>query len=1355
MKYNKIPQFILTDVENGQWTGSFPAAALFVDISGFTQLTTQLMEHDIEGAEVLAQLINGVLGPLIETVYNWNGFITNLAGDAFIAVFPAHSAEGYQRALIAGWQISQHMLNSPVRTTRFGSFRFSIRVSIACGDVDWGTWYKGEGQEAEYYFIGKAIDHSLEIDQFVQKGTVYLSKELYEHLPHNLVDVDDSHQQQLRINGVDKSLLNALSSNITTINYHLARDVASLSPYWAANQPSGEFRQVATLFVNFQNLWAEQEIEKFQRTLSRLLAQYDGYLSLIGRVGPLDQGCTFVFFWGAPTNHENDLSRALNFVLNLRDASPVPIRAGITYNLVYAGHAGTNRYTKYTCFGNPVNLAARQFMAARWGEILLDEVTAGQVGTEFVISEHGWHHFKGIEDRQLIFTLNRRHVHAKPISFHNPIVGRQQELDRLWQAMQPILENKFGGIVTVVGEAGIGKSRLLYEIQQRIRLHFKTVFENAAHITADASQEIGWFQCQADEIRRQPLSSIKSFVYHYFEQSANQSAFVNKRNFVDKLDDLIRVTTDEELATELDRTRPLFAALIGLPWDDSRFRHLEPELWFTNTLNALKAFIKAESLRHPVVICIEDTHWIDKETQQFIDMLVRNVESYPFLLLLSTRPSTASAIEASASGTQIRKIIDANQSKIPRTKVALNRLGTDGLILLATYHLEGTVSPTLIDVLAEQSNGNPFYAEQLLLYWQEHQHLQWSDHGWQLQQHQSALFLPHASRLSVNARTILTARLDRLPAAVKEIVKKAAVLGREFDVRVLAHLCEQQEDLRSQLVKGEKFQIWSAQTATSYIFNHELLRNAAYDIQLRSHLRKLHRSATTAIEEVYAETLNAHYVDLVHHAHRGQDVEKERHYAQLAGKSAAIDYANEEALQFVNRALELTPEDEYERLFDLSLMREQTYDILGDRQQQQQNLEILEYLLPFIEDRERQAQYYLRSALYYRVTNHYNDALSALAQVKELASTLEDPGTILTYYVERGRVLIRAGDYTTAKAELNNGLMLAQKENLPHALVDNLSQLATIDYYESNYSIAQARFQKALAIYQSVGHPKGEINCLYMNSVISYKQGDYTEAQQQLGRALDISRAIGWRYSETFILGQLGNNYFDLGDYKQSKIYHQRARYLCQEINDLEGEAVSLDTLGLISLFLSSPQMAQLRLKQAQAIQNQIDDKHGLAFTLTHMGFTQIALGLLNAAQSAFEEAICLRQELGETAAMIDSSAGLAYVHWQQKDISTAVEQTLEIVEWIKSNGVDGIEFPVHVCQLCFKILINHSDVQAAKFVLETGYDIVRSRAAKIHDADIRRIFLHNVPFNREIVANWRRYSCTSPQERKALIHGH
>lgn len=1355
MKYNEIPQFILTDVKNGQWTGQFPAASLFVDISGFTQLTTQLMEHDLEGAEVLAQLINGVLGPLIATVYEWNGFITNLAGDAFIAVFPAHSAEGYQRALMAGWQISQHMLNSPVRTTRFGSFRFSIRVSVACGNVDWGAWYKGEGEEAEYYFIGEAIDHCLEIDQVAQKGTVYLSKDLYAQLPHDLVRVDEFHHQHLRLGHVDNSLLSALSSSITAINDHLSREVASLSPYWTANQPSGEFRQVATVFVNFQNLWAEEEIEKFQRTLSRLLAQYDGYLSLIGRVGPLDQGCTFVFFWGAPANHENDLSRALNFVLNLRDASPAPIRAGITYDLVYAGHAGTNRYTKYTCFGNPVNLAARQFMAARWGEILLDEVTANQVGTEFVISEHGWHHFKGIEDRQLIFTLNRRHTHTKPISFHNPIVGRQQELDRLWQAMQPILQNKFGGVVTVVGEAGIGKSRLLYELQQRIRLNFKASAENSAQTAADASREIGWFQCQADEIRRQPLSAIKSFVYHYFDQSANQSAFINKRNFVDKLDDIIRVTTDEELAAELDRTRPLFAALIGLPWDDSRFRHLEPELWFTNTLNALKAFVKAESLRHPVVICIEDTHWIDKETQQFIDMLVRNVESYPFILLLSTRPSTASAIEASVSGTQIRKITDANQSGISRTTIALNRLGTDGLNLLATYHLEGTVSPILVDVLAEQSNGNPFYAEQLLLYWQEHQHLQWSDHGWQLQQHQSALFLPHASRLSVNARTILTARLDRLPAAVKEIVKKAAVLGREFDIRVLAHLCEHQEDLRSQLVKAEAFQIWSAQTPTSYIFNHELLRNAAYDIQLRSRLRTLHRNAVIAIEQVYAEKLDVHYVDLAHHSHRGHDVDKERHYAQLAGRSAAIDYANEEALQFVNRALELTSEDEYERRFDLLLMREQTYDILGDRQQQKQDLDLLGELVRVIKDEEKQVQYHLRQALFFRITNCYDDALSVLEKVNRIASTFDNPVSLITCCIERGRVFIQTGDYASAKIELNRGLKLSQREGITRLIFDCLSQLANNDYYESNYHVAQARFHQALAIYQSVGHPKGEINCLYMNSVISYKLGNYTEAQQHLGRALEISRTIGWRVGETTTLGQLGNNYFDLGDYKQSKIYHQRARYLCQEINDLEGEAVSLDTLGLISLFLSSPQMAQLRFKQAQDIQNQIGDKHGLAFTLTHMGFTQIALGLLNAAQTAFEEAICLRQELGETAAMIDSSAGLAYVHWQQKDVTRAVEQTLEIVDWIKTNGVDGIEFPVHVCQLCFKILNNHSDTKSAKTALQIGYDIVRSRASKIQDSNMRRMFLHNVPFNREIVGNWRRYTCTSSQERKALFHGY
>ena len=229
----------------------------------------------------------------------------------------------------------------------------------------------------------------------------------------------------------------------------------------------GEFRQVVTMFINLRELPDGAAGLELQHTLFRLLGQHGGYLCRIGQIGGDDPGATLLLFWGAPTSLENDLQRALDFGLDFQQQIGVPLRAGITNQLVYAGFVGADIREEYTCYGTAVNLAARLMVTAEWGEILLDAASAAQARAAFVCQAQGVRAFKGFDTPQPVWALIGQQ-RWRPTSYPRPLIGRERELSQLQDSLAPLQAGRAAGLAMVLGEAGIGKSRLVHELQQRL-----------------------------------------------------------------------------------------------------------------------------------------------------------------------------------------------------------------------------------------------------------------------------------------------------------------------------------------------------------------------------------------------------------------------------------------------------------------------------------------------------------------------------------------------------------------------------------------------------------------------------------------------------------------------------------------------------------------------------------------------------------------------------------------------------------------------------------------------------------------------------------------------------------------------
>lgn len=1355
MDHRLVPEFILRQVGEERYAGNFQAVCLLVDLSGFTAFTGALLVHGVEGAEVIAESLSTIFEPLVEIVYRHGGFVAAFAGDAFTALFPTTIPDAYLCALTAAWQIHQASAKQPQQETRFGVFDFAIKVAVADGLVEWGVWQTvppaaptPNRQQATYFFCGEAIDRCLLVDAFAQAGTVMLTAEVYARLPHNELVVEAS-PPYYQMRAVADTLVAAIVCSPLAASNANDTDVTLFFPVDLLRQQSkGEFRQVATVFVNLQQLPTGPATVTFQQTLFYLLAQYGGYLSLVGRIGQADIGCTLVIFWGAPISYENNLRRALCFLRDLRHATSIPLRAGVTWNLVYAGFVGSARRQAYTCYGSYINLAARQAALADWGEILLDAATARHAQADFHVLEYGWHSLKGFSEPQQLFLLDEQQSATRPATYATPLIGRQQVFEQGWQALQPLFQGKFGGVITVMGEAGIGKSRLVYELQKRIQLATEWRPLKVPDSAVPTAREVAWFTCQADEIQQQPLSPFRHFLRSYFQQATTNSETVNKQRFTEQMDALIGATSDRALAAELDRTRSFLAALVGLQWKGSLYQQVEPQLRVHNTLDALKSFIKAASLRQPLILHLEDTHWLDSESNLFLEKLTTHVAAYPFLLILTTRPPHTMTDQQSGErlGPQMRSVIPLMLHLAPLSRTHLETL--------ATYWLEGKVTVAVVDLLFERAAGNPFFTEQILRYLQDHELLAWSDQGWQLTQANEALMAMRASPLPATVHMILTARLDRLPQPVKEVVQTAAVLGQTFDLRVLTRMWTGDHgQLAAYMTVAEQADIWSTGDLMQYRFRHALLRDTAYTMQLRAQQRALHSRAAEAIIEIYGHQLATHYAELIYHYRQSEDQANERYYTQLAGESAAAQYENEEAATYFSRALLLTEVNDWAARYALLLQRESVYNLLGQRPAQAQDLTELHMLAEALQDEHALQEVLLRQAYYLRVIGDYEAALAVIQEIIAWTAQHDAQAIEAKAYHAWGRILSQQGNTQAALAPLQHALRLAKTTGNQLEEAESLYDIGLVYSTSGQYELATTHYHAAFTHYQSLGAQRGEINCLLMFGVITNEQGDYPSAHQYYRQAIVRCRAIGWRHAEAYSLTNLGNNYFDFGNYDAAFTCHQSALEICREIGDYEGEAVSLDTLGLIWQNLGDAGLARTHFEQALAIQQQIGDRHGEGFTLTHLGYTLYAGGELAAAITFFQQAYELRMTLREDSHAIDSLAGLAQSALAQGDLPTAIDLAEHCLTWLRARGADGIEFPILVYLICYQTLSAVKPVPTAfvpATVLQDGYRLLQERATKIQDATLRRQFLENVWFNRELLNCWEEAS-QQKRERQEL----
>src|SRR5215207_6358116 len=413
-----VPELIIENYRAGRYSGEFPAVGMFLDLSGFSTMTDTLMQHGQHGAEVLAGLMHGVFDPLVESIFDYGGKIIGFAGDGLMALFPIDSDARFTalRALTASAMIQKRFEENSARQTIYGKFSIFAKIGLTSGSVSWGILHSATGDQATYYFRGSAVDESAEAEHHARSRDILLTESFHWLLAADIraTPFNSYHRfDEFCIEPPEPRHVEFPPIDLDTARLFMPEEVI-------VHDVRGEFRQVVNLFMRFPDL-SELQLRDLMTRIFEMRNKYGG---LLNRLDFGDKGCNLLLLWGAPVAYENDIGRALNFLLDLKSQVDFPITSGVTYYIAHAGYLGSVMCEDYTCYGWGVNLASRFMTSAPVGEILIDDRIVRRVSRRFDTEFIGSQFFKGFAAEQKVHRLLRHKQTFEPV-YHGELVGRE------------------------------------------------------------------------------------------------------------------------------------------------------------------------------------------------------------------------------------------------------------------------------------------------------------------------------------------------------------------------------------------------------------------------------------------------------------------------------------------------------------------------------------------------------------------------------------------------------------------------------------------------------------------------------------------------------------------------------------------------------------------------------------------------------------------------------------------------------------------------------------------------------------------------------------------------------------------
>lgn len=1112
-------------------------------------------------------------------------------------------------------------------------------------------------------------------------------------------------------------------------------------------QTPGERRMVTILFSDVKGSTKLAGDLDPEETMEIMNGAFEFLISpIIKNEGTLARlmGDAILAFFGAPIAHEDDPVRAVRAALEIiagaqeyarkleaeRGIVGFNVRVGINTGLVVVGEIGSDLRVEYTAMGDAINLAARMEQNAPVGGVMISNDTYQQTQGAFDMEALEPILVKGKDDPVQVYRV----LKAKARSFRRAangvagvftrMFGRDAEIAQMQDALR-LAESGERQMLTIVGDPGVGKSRLLDEFENWVDLLPETVRYYKGRALA--------------ELQGAPYSLLRDMINYRFE--------IHDSDPVEMVQHKLETGFGEVLGNdEAGRTKThILGALLGHNLVSSPYLHSikDDSMELRDRgLSHLVEYFRSVSAIHPVLILLEDLHWADDSSLDAINRLGLESEGWRQLIVCVTRSAFLDRRPRWGEGQSFHSRIFLQ----PLSRLDSRRLADDMLQKIEA------VPPELRDLVVNGSEGNPLYAEELVKMLIQSQVILTDRTPWQVDESRLA-----GLQVPPTLMGVLQARIDGLPAAERTALQWAAVVGRVFWDEALRYIVEHgktpgavatatQEPLAQSLESLRYHEmIFHREVSTfaetqEYIFKHAVLREVAYESVLKRARRAYHALAAEWLIDSSRDNGGEYAGLIAEHLERAGNEEQARVYLLRAAQAAAARYAQVETVTYTTRALALTPDSDLSGRWDLLSLREQALTMLGRHDDRQTDLETMEHLAIDLGDLHRQGLTCLNLSSFATACNKYTDAVAAANTAIEIARRSSDTCMEARAYLRLARIHQVQGQTLEAKSMAEKGLALIEGAQTPDREMlrtkADLLYVIGVSYQRMNEKTQpQLYFEQSLSTFRQAGDRRGEAFTLSTIGMLSSFQGDYAVARNYHEHALAIQRQIGSRQGESAALNNLGIEACRMGDYSTARSCYEQSLRICHEIADGYHVSLTQVNLGFVCVYQADYDAAQSFLETALQSSRENHHLETSGYALTGLGDALLGLDQIEQAEAAYREGVSIWDGMNRANMACESRAGLAAAALARNSRTDALGHANHLLSYLSDGTLEGAETPFLVYLRLFQALEANQDPRAIE-VLKRAYDELQEQAARM-DAQTRKAFLENVPWQSEIVLLW------------------
>jgi predicted ATPase/class 3 adenylate cyclase len=977
------------------------------------------------------------------------------------------------------------------------------------------------------------------------------------------------------------------SAVVATALLSLRERLAALTAQEQLHEPHR--KHMTVLFADasgFTALSEKMDAEDVGDIMNTLWQRLDG--AIIAHGGQIDKhaGDAVMAVWGAGKTREDDPERAIRAALAMQAALTafredrdvaLSMRIGINTGLAIFGATGTTG--EVTALGDAVNVASRLEQAAPVGGILVSHDTYRHVRGVFDVTPQAPLTVKGKREPVRTYIVQR----AKPRAFHvatrgvegieTRTIGREAEMQALQSAFEGVMQNAAARAVLVVGDPGLGKSRLAYEFENWIEL---------------LPLEVVAFKGRAvAEMTGVPYGLLRDVFRYRFEIFDDDSPGQVREKFEAGMSG--RLPPEEA---------HLVGQLVGFDFSaTTAVRNLMGGDSFARlALAYLTKYFRSVAAADPAVMLLEDLHWADNASLDFIARLMHELSNYRLLALCLARPTLFERRPKWGEGpTYVRLDLTPLSSKDAAALV--------GEILQKVEDLPDDLRRLIVN----SAEGNPFYVEELIKMLVDDGVIVRGDEHWRVEMNRL-----RAIRVPPTLTGVLEARLDSLPHDERDVLQRASVVGRLFWDATVASLRAEGESpvnvpttlkavrARELVFRHERSAFVGAE---EYLFKHALLRDVVYETVLLKLRRVYHRQVAAWLEANSGGRVGEFAGLIADHCERAGEAASAAQWWRRAGEAAEQTSAYREAVAAFERALALLSAEDRETRAELLVRIGNTHIRLSEYAAARERLEA---------------------------------GLAAAREARHLQTAVRALGGL-------GNAEYRLGDYESARAFAQEALALAQAAGDRAGEALALRGLGNVAYTQADYPASAQYLEKSLAICRETGDRWGIAACLNNLGLITSALGDNPATARYYEASLALFQELGDRYGTAVSLENLGTVARTQGDYTAAARHYEDSLMIRREINDGWGTAACLNDLGLVASARGDYAAATHYYAESLAIHRATGDRAGIAQSGTGLAFVAYLQGDYAAAARAYEESLEMFRELGNPmgASMCLTSLGL------------------------------------------------------------------------------------------------------------------